>query len=43
LSFPLRVSVKLESGIATMAKDYIEKRGEGYYVIASRVSLDSIV
>src|SRR6266478_1597514 len=26
-----------------MAKDYIEKRGTGYYVIDSRVSLDSIV
>ncbi len=26
-----------------MAKDYIEKRGTGYYVIGSRVSLDSIV
>lgn len=26
-----------------MAKDYIEKRGEGYYVIGKRVSLDSIV
>ena len=26
-----------------MAKDYIEKRETGYYVIGSRVSLDSIV
>jgi uncharacterized protein (DUF433 family) len=26
-----------------MAKDYIEKRGEGYYVVGNRVSLDSIV
>jgi uncharacterized protein (DUF433 family) len=26
-----------------MAKDYIEKRESGYYVIGSRVSLDSIV
>ena len=26
-----------------MAKDYIEKRGAGYYVVGSRVSLDSIV
>jgi uncharacterized protein (DUF433 family) len=26
-----------------MAKDYIEKRGTGYYLIGSRVSLDSIV
>ena len=26
-----------------MAKDYIEKRDTGYYVIGSRVSLDSIV
>ena len=26
-----------------MAKDYIEKRGEGYYLVGSRVSLDVIV
>jgi Protein of unknown function (DUF433) len=26
-----------------MAKDYIEKRGVGYYLVGSRVSLDSIV
>jgi uncharacterized protein (DUF433 family) len=26
-----------------MAKDYIEKRGEGYYLVGNRVSLDSIV
>ena len=24
-------------------KDYVERRGEGYYVAGSRVSLDSIV
>jgi uncharacterized protein (DUF433 family) len=26
-----------------MAKEYIEKRGAGYYIIGNRVSLDSIV
>lgn len=26
-----------------MAKDYIEKRGTGYYVAGKRVSLDSII
>lgn len=26
-----------------MPKDYVEKRGEGYYVIGKRVTLDSIV
>ena len=26
-----------------MAKEYIEKRGAGYYVVGNRVSLDSIV
>lgn len=26
-----------------MAKDYIEERGGGYYVVGGRVSLDSIV
>src|SRR5690242_20546195 len=26
-----------------MTKDYIERRGEGYYFIGSRVSLDSVV
>ena len=26
-----------------MAKEYIEKRGEGYYLVGSRVSLDVIV
>jgi uncharacterized protein (DUF433 family) len=26
-----------------MAKDYNEKRGEGYYLVGSRVSLDIIV
>jgi uncharacterized protein (DUF433 family) len=26
-----------------MAKDYIEKRGAGYYVTGKRVSLDSII
>ena len=26
-----------------MAKDYIEERGGGYYLVGSRISLDSIV
>jgi uncharacterized protein (DUF433 family) len=26
-----------------MAKDYIEKRGTGYYIVGNRVSLDSVV
>jgi uncharacterized protein (DUF433 family) len=29
--------------ICVMAKEYVEKRGEGYYVVGNRVSLDSIV
>ncbi len=28
---------------SNVSRDYIEQRGDGYYLIASRVSLDSIV